>query len=304
MNVTTNIKTDSAKAWLLAARPKTLTGAAVPVMIGVSLAYVDAAGYVEGTFSWVAAALCFLFAFMMQVDANFINDFFDFTGGADDVETRLGPRRACAQGWVKLDSMKRAIALTTCLACLVGLPLVWYGGFEMILIGLLCVVFCFLYTTHLSYLGLGDVLVIVFFGIVPVCISYYVQLHTCTWQVFWASLACGLVIDGLLLVNNFRDRDTDRAVGKTTLVVRIGEKATLLLYLGVGVLACLLGLVFWVNGHVLAFLLPLLYLALHVFTYLKMKRIYRGKSLNLCLAETARNIFVYGLTVAAGLLLS
>lgn len=303
MSKTANIETDSAKAWLLAARPKTLAGAAVPVMIGVSLAYVDAAQYVDGAFSWVAAVLCFLFAFIMQVDANFINDFFDFTNGADDSETRLGPRRACAQGWVKLDSMKRAIALTTCLACLVGLPLVWYGGLEMILIGLLCLVFCFLYTTHLSYMGLGDVLVLVFFGVVPVCISYYIQLHTCTWQVFLASLACGLVIDGLLIVNNFRDRDNDRAVGKNTLVVRIGDKASLALYLGVGVTACLTGLVFWLNGHVLAFVLPLLYLVLHVFTYLKIKRIHQGKALNLCLGETARNIFVYGLTVAAGVLL-
>ena len=303
MSKTANIETDSVKAWLLAARPKTLAGAAVPVMIGASLAYVDAAQYVDGAFSWLAAVLCFLFAFIMQVDANFINDFFDFTNGADDSETRLGPRRACAQGWVKLDSMKRAIALTTCLACLVGLPLVWYGGLEMILIGLLCLVFCFLYTTHLSYMGLGDVLVLVFFGVVPVCISYYIQLHTCTWQVFLASLACGLVIDGLLIVNNFRDRDNDRAVGKNTLVVRIGDKASLALYLGVGVTACLTGLVFWLNGHVLAFVLPLLYLVLHVFTYLKIKRIHQGKALNLCLGETARNIFVYGLTVAAGVLL-
>ena len=303
MSKTANIETDSVKAWLLAARPKTLAGAAVPVMIGASLAYVDVAQYEHGAFRWLAAVLCFLFAFIMQVDANFINDFFDFTNGADDSETRLGPRRACAQGWVKLDSMKRAIALTTCLACLVGLPLVWYGGLEMILIGLLCLVFCFLYTTHLSYMGLGDVLVLVFFGVVPVCISYYVQLHTCTWQVFLASLACGLVIDGLLIVNNFRDRDNDRAVGKNTLVVRIGDKASLALYLGVGVTACLTGLVFWLNGHVLAFVLPLLYLVLHVFTYLKIKRIHQGKALNLCLGETARNIFVYGLTVAAGVLL-
>jgi len=303
MSKTANIETDSVKAWLLAARPKTLAGAAVPVMIGASLAYVDVVQYEHGAFRWLAAVLCFLFAFIMQVDANFINDFFDFTNGADDSETRLGPRRACAQGWVKLDSMKRAIALTTCLACLVGLPLVWYGGLEMILIGLLCLVFCFLYTTHLSYMGLGDVLVLVFFGVVPVCISYYIQLHTCTWQVFLASLACGLVIDGLLIVNNFRDRDNDRAVGKNTLVVRIGDKASLALYLGVGVTACLTGLVFWLNGHVLAFVLPLLYLVLHVFTYLKIKRIHQGKALNLCLGETARNIFVYGLTVAAGVLL-
>ena len=300
---TTNMKTNSPKAWLLAARPKTLTGAAVPVMIGLALAYVDAREYIEGTFSWLAAGLCLLFAFIMQIDANFINDFFDFVNGADDKDTRLGPKRACAQGWVKLDSMKKAIALTTCIACAVGLPLVFYGGLEMVLIGLICVVFCFLYTTHLSYLGLGDVLVLVFFGIVPVCITYYIQLHTCTWQVFLASVACGLVIDALLLVNNFRDRDNDRAVGKNTLVVRIGETASLWLYLGVGVAACLLGFVFWLNGHVLAFLLPLLYLVLHLFTYLRIKRIHQGRMLNGCLGETARNIFVYGLAVAAGLLL-
>ena len=303
MSDSEKVRTDSAKAWLLAARPKTLTGAAVPVMIGVALAWRDAQDYVAGTFKWTAAVLCLLFAFLMQIDANFINDFFDFANGNDDVETRLGPRRACAQGWVKLDSMKRAIALTTCLACVVGLPLVFYGGLEMILIGALCVVFCFLYTTHFSYMGLGDVLVIVFFGLVPVCITYYVQLHTCTWQVLLASLACGLVIDGLLLVNNFRDRDNDRAAGKMTLVVRIGDAASLALYLGVGIVACLTGLVFWLNGHLLAFVLPLIYLVLHVFTYLKMKRLNKGKALNLCLGETARNIFVYGLAVTAGLLL-
>lgn len=303
MNETPNIKTDSVKAWLLAARPKTLTGAAVPVMIGLALAWVDAREYVEGTFSWVAAVLCLLFAFIMQIDANFINDFFDFVNGADDKETRLGPQRACAQGWVKLDSMKKAIALTTCLACATGLPLVYYGGLEMVLVGVVCVAFCFLYTTHLSYFGLGDVLVLVFFGIVPVCITYYIQLHTCTWQVFTASVACGLVIDALLLVNNFRDRDNDRAVGKNTLVVRIGEAASLGLYLGVGIVACLMGLVFWADGHVLAFVLPLLYLVLHVFTYLKIKRINQGKMLNMCLGETARNIFVYGMMVAIGLLL-
>ena len=303
MNETSNIKTNSLKAWVLAARPKTLTGAAVPVMIGLALAWVDARQYVDGTFSWVAAVLCLLFAFIMQIDANFINDFFDFVNGADDKETRLGPQRACAQGWVKLDTMKKAIALTTCLACATGLPLVFYGGLEMLSVGLFCVVFCFLYTTHLSYLGLGDVLVLVFFGIVPVSITYYIQLHTITWQVFIASIACGLVIDALLVVNNFRDRENDKAVGKTTLVVRIGEAASLWMYLGVGITACLLDLVFWLNGHVLAFILPLLYLVLHLFTYLKIKRIYQGKQLNICLGETARNIFVYGLMVVIGLLL-
>ena len=297
------IKTDSARAWLLAARPKTLSGAAVPVMIGVALAWVDARQYDGDVFSWVAAVLCLLFSFAMQIDANFINDFFDFANGTDDAETRLGPRRACAQGWVKLDSMKRAIALTTCIACVIGLPLAWFGGLEMILVGILCVVFAFLYTTFFSYQGLGDLLVLLFFGIVPVCCTYYVQLHTVTWQVFLASLACGLVIDALLIINNFRDRDNDRLAGKNTIIVKMGPEAGLQLYLGVGIGAIILGGTFWMNGHPLATLLPVIYLLLHVFTYIKIKRIYQGKALNLCLGETARNIFIYGLCVSIGLLL-
>ena len=297
------IKTDSVQAWLLAARPKTLSGAAVPVMIGVALAWVDAFQYEEGVFSWTAALLCLLFSFAMQIDANFINDFFDFANGTDDAETRLGPRRACAQGWVKLDSMKKAIALTTCMACVIGLPLAYYGGLEMILVGVVCVIFAFLYTTFFSYQGLGDILVLVFFGIVPVCCSYYVQLHVVTAEVFLASIACGLVIDALLIVNNFRDRDNDRLAGKNTIIVRLGPKAGLQLYVGVGVAAIILGGTFWMNGHILASLLPLLYLVLHLFTYLKMKRIYQGKALNLILGETARNIFIYGLLVSIGLLL-
>ena len=298
-----NILQDSPRAWLLAARPKTLTGAAVPVIIGIALAWVDTRDYVSDTFSWTAALLCLAFALLMQIDANFINDFFDYAHGNDNSERRLGPLRACTQGWVKIESMKRAIALTTCAACAVGLPLVWYGGMEMIMIGIICVVFCFLYTTHLSYIGMGDVLVIIFFGIVPVCITYYIQLHTCTWQVFIASLSCGLVIAGLLVINNYRDRDNDREDGKKTLVVEIGEEAAEWLYLTLGIVAVLAGIIFWLNGHVLAFVLPFFYLLLHVQTWMKMKRIHHGRQLNECLGETARNMLVYGLCVAVGLLL-
>ena len=297
------VKTNSLRAWLLASRPKTLSGAAVPVMIGISLAYVDGAGYGGEVFSPTAALLCLLFAFVMQIDANFINDFFDFAKGTDDIDTRLGPPRACAQGWVTLDAMKKAIALTTCLACVVGLPLIFYGGLEMIVVGAVCVLFCFLYTTHLSYIGLGDVLVLLCFGVIPVTVTYYVQLHTVTSEVLLASVACGLVIDALLLVNNFRDRDTDRLAGKNTLVVMVGEKAALQIYLGVAIGAIIIGATFWMNGHPLATLLPLFYLLLHVYTWTDIKRINSGRELNRCLGATARNIFIYGLTVTIGLLL-
>ena len=298
-----NVKQDSFKAWLLAARPKTLTGALVPVMIGLSLAWTDASEYGDDVFSPLASVLCALFAMMMQIDANFVNDFFDYARGNDATATRLGPLRACTQGWVKIESMKKAIATTTILACLVGLPLIWYGGLEMLLIGMLCVVFCFLYTTHLSYIGLGDVLVLVFFGIVPVSMTYYVQLHTVTWQVLLASVACGMVIDGLLIVNNYRDRDNDRMDGKQTLVVKIGERPTERFYLALGITATLIGIIFWINGHVLAFVMPFIYLLFHIFTWLKMRSINRERELNVCLEETARNILIYGICVSAGLLL-
>ena len=296
------MKQNSLKAWILAARPKTLTGAAVPVMIGCALAYIDAHEY--DAFSPTAALLCLLFAFVMQIDANFINDFFDYVHGNDDEATRLGPLRACSQGWVSIDAMKRAIAFTTVLACIVGLPLIFWGGLEMILVGLFCVVFCFLYTTHLSYIGMGDVLVLVFFGIIPVCCTYYVQLHTCPLIVIVASMACGVVVDALLIVNNYRDRDVDRRDGKQTLVVKIGAKAAEWLYLAIGIIAILSGILFWVNGHVLAFILPFIYLTLHVFTWLKLRRLHEGRQLNECLGETARNILVYGLCVTIGLLLA
>ena len=299
-----NIRQNSPKAWLLAARPKTLSGAAIPVMIGLALAWNDASFYNGNVFNWTAGVLCMLFAFIMQIDANFINDFFDYTKGNDTSETRLGPLRACTQGWVSIDAMKRAIAITTCSACLVGLPLVWYGGMEMIAIGILCVTFCFLYTTHLSYIGMGDLLVFVFFGLIPVCTTYYIQLHTMSWQVLTASMACGAVIDGLLIVNNYRDRDNDLNDGKRTLVVEIGAKASEWLYLLLGILATLAGGIFWAYGHPLAFVLPFIYLLLHVFTWLKMRRINKGRQLNECLGETARNILVYGICVTLGLLLT
>ena len=297
-----NVQLNSAKAWLLAARPKTLSGAAVPVMIALSLAWVDSSSL--NPFSWTPAVLCMLFAFIMQIDANFINDYFDFMKGTDD-ETRLGPRRACASGWVTAGAMRKAMALTTIAGCGIGIPLIVYGGWEMILVGVLCILFCFLYTTHLSYIGLGDLLVLVFFGIVPVCVTYYIQLHTLTWETFVASLACGCVIDTLLLINNYRDRDNDRRAGKLTLVVRVGERRAEIIYLWTGILAVILGIVFLVCGHPYAALLPaVLYFSLHVKTYRKMKKINHGKELNIILGETARNMLIYGLLVSAGLLLS
>ena len=115
-------------AWILASRPKTLSGAAAPVLIGCALAYYN------GVFYWSPALLCLLFALLMQIDANFINDLFDFLKGKD-TEERLGPKRACAQGWVTPQAMKIAIVLTTVLAILVGLCILFFAGYELIFLG-------------------------------------------------------------------------------------------------------------------------------------------------------------------------
>ena len=295
------VRPHSAKAWFLAARPKTLSGAAVPVMIGISMAYADCSD--DNPFSWFPAILCFLFAFIMQIDANFINDYFDFLNGNDD-ETRLGPKRACAMGWIRPDAMRRAIYTTTAIACLTGLPLILYGGWEMVLVGILCVTFCFLYTTHLSYLGLGDILVLLFFGVIPVYIPYYLETHRMGLNVLLASVACGMVIDTLLVVNNYRDIENDRKNDKMTLIVRVGTKGGRLLYLFLGIAACILGAVHICDNRPLAFFLPLIYLVIHFFTYLHMVKVDHGRALNKILGETARNMFFYGLLVAIGILLS
>lgn len=298
-----DVKVNSFKAWILASRPKTLSGAAVPVMIGTALAMRDASFDIR----IVPAVLCFLFAFLMQIDANFVNDYFDYVKGTDD-ENRLGPKRACAQGWITEKAMRRGMALTTVLSCMVGLPLVVYGGWHMIVVGAACVVFCFLYTTCLSYMGLGDVLVLLFFGFVPVCLTYYLDMPSgaplFSQEVVWASLACGLVIDTLLVVNNYRDIDNDRRSGKKTLVVRIGARASEKLYLGLGLTACISSFILFYDRSMWAAFLPLVYLAMHISTYREMIRIRKGTELNRVLGKTARNMFVYGLLQSVGLIIA
>ena len=297
------ITTNSAKAWLLAARPKTLAGAAVPVMIGSALAVSDAQWQVR----WLPMVLCFLFAFTMQIDANFINDYFDFRKGADD-ELRLGPKRACAQGWVTPKAMLRAIVITTFLACVIGLPLVYFGGWKMVAVGAVCVLFCFLYTTHLSYIGMGDLLVVLFFGVVPVTMTYYLvmpeAMQTVTTECLLLSVACGLVVDTLLVVNNVRDIDNDRRTGKRTLIVAMGRRQGQVLYFFLGFAAVILGCFLPYYEHHWATWLPIiLYQPLHVVTFVEMWKIGQGTALNRILGKTARNIFIYGLAVSIGLLL-
>lgn len=293
------IKINSVKAWILASRPKTLSGAAVPVLIGSSLAYND------GYFAFTPAILCFIFAFLMQIDANFINDLFDFIKGSDG-EDRLGPKRACAQGWISTEAMKRGIAFTTMTASLIGFFLLFFGGLEMIPVGILCIIFAFLYTAGpypLAYHGWGDLLVIIFFGFIPVGCTYYVMSHTWTSSITIASLACGIVIDSLLMVNNYRDFEQDKQNGKKTLIVKMGASSGKALYLITGVIAAELCWYFAFNGLYWAAILPQIYLIPHILTWNEMVIIGKGKELNRVLGKTGRNIFIFGLLLSLGIAL-
>lgn len=301
------VKTNSVKAWLLATRPKTLSAAAVPVMIGTAFAWRNT----SEQFNWIPAILCLLFAWIMQIDSNLVNDYFDFKKGNDD-ETRLGPKRACSEGWITSDAMVWGILITTLLGCMTGIPLILYGGLEMVMVGIACVVFCFLYTTLFSYHGLGDILVLLFFGIIPVCCTYYVcmPLHQQipTGEVIASSIACGLAIDALLIVNNYRDIDNDRSNGKITLAVRLGESKTRRLYESIGYTAAgiMIILVFFdlyqTDKLIPTYAIYLIYIILHRQSYQEMKRINKGAKLNQVLGLTARNILVFGILSVADIL--
>jgi len=326
---------NSVKAWFLAARPKTLTGAAAPVLVGTALAWHEDLAdsfyacvqmpqeesdrafllWIHWMMIGIPALLCLLFAFIMQIDANFINDYFDYQKGSDR-EDRLGPERACAQGWITPGAMRKGIAITTTLGCLMGCLILGWGHialgrfpWELIAVGLLCVVFSFLYTTHLSYMGLGDLLVLIFFGIIPVGFTYYLITEG-KWSpnLTLTSLAMGLATDNLLMVNNYRDRNQDRISGKQTIIVRIidwcgsewGAKISRWLYLGLGITAAAIEtfVLLKVDSHLV--LAPLIYLILHVQTYKKICTL-EGKELNKALGATARNIFIFGLLFAVAI---
>lgn len=309
----------SLRAWWLAARPKTLSGALVSVATATALAYASDTPHAAAP---LLAVLCAAFAGLMQIASNFINDLIDFRRGRDG-EDRLGPERACAQGWITPQAMQRGIAITLVLAAAVGLcslvlfahasqyPFaqlaLWLG-----LVGVSCGVGAFLYTTHLSRLALGDVMVLIFFGLIPVGGTYFLLTDHLTLPALLLGLSIGLVVDLLLVINNFRDRDNDARVNKRTLVVYLGERYTLAFYLllGVGALLLLFALCYhlptsfsnvWVQ-YLPAFV-PLISLPLHLHTWQELKRIRHGRALNALLGATSRNILLFALSFCVGLLL-
>lgn len=292
---------------MLAIRPYSLGNAVIPVAVGSALAHA------AGRFAPLPALGCLLFAVLLQITANFVNDLCDTLKGADR-EDRLGPDRACAKGLITPRNMKRGIAAATLAAALAGCGVLTlalrsgvlrYGGAELVAAGALCILFAYLYTAGprpLAYLGLGDLAVLLFFGIVPVGLTCYVQCGTWPATATLAGAACGLTIDTMLWINNFRDREADAESGKRTLIVRFGERFGRIGYLLLGAAAFGCTLLLSAGGRPWT-LLTAPVLLLHLATWRKMVRIGRGRELNRCLGETARNILLFGLLLTIGLLL-
>lgn len=291
---------NSIQAWVLAARPKTLAGAATPVLIGSALAFM------ENQYKLLPSLICLLFALLMQVAANFINDLFDHLKGSDR-EDRLGPKRACAEGWITPQQMKKGILITLLIACLLGLSLIYWGGWWLISIGILCVAFAFLYTAGpypLAYHGWGDLLVLLFFGFVPVGGTFYIQTNSWNYKVTLASMICGLIVNTLLVVNNYRDYEQDKRSGKKTLIVRFGKRFGERLYLILGLAAAWLSLGFIIDGHLFAALLPQLYIFPHMQTWRKLVKIEQGSELNQLLGESSQNMLLMAILLSLGMMLS
>lgn len=206
---------------MAAARPRTLPAAVAPVVVGAALAWRD------GAFDGWAAGLCLAFALLVQVGTNFANDYYDFVHGADTA-ARVGPRRAVAAGLIRAEVMRRAMWAVFALAFGCGLGLLPWGGPWLLAVGVASIVCGIAYTGGpwpLGYHGLGDVFVFVFFGLVAVGATYFVQAGRMTGDVWLAAVPIGLLAANILVVNNYRDADTDAVAGKRTLVVRFGRRA-------------------------------------------------------------------------------
>jgi 1,4-dihydroxy-2-naphthoate polyprenyltransferase len=206
--------------WVGAARPRTLPAAIAPVLAASALAWRD------GDFAAPAALVCLAFALLIQIGTNFANDYYDFIKGADTAE-RVGPRRAVASGLVAPTTMKRAMIAVFALAFAAGLTLLGYGGWPLLVIGVASIVCGVAYTGGpypLGYNGLGDIFVFIFFGLVAVGATYFVQAGVITPEAWIIGAGIGALAANILVVNNYRDVETDAKAGKRTLVVRFGRR--------------------------------------------------------------------------------
>jgi 1,4-dihydroxy-2-naphthoate octaprenyltransferase len=284
--------------WLQAARPQTLAAAFVPVCVGASLAFHDQ------SFALIPSLVALTCAFLIQIGTNFANDYFDFKKGADTDE-RIGFERATATGLVSESAMRNATLITMMLAFVLGLYLVWHAGWVIFWIGVASLICGILYTGGpfpLGYNGLGDLFVFIFFGIVAVMGTYYVNALQWSGASFWASLSVGALSTNILVVNNLRDVEQDSKAGKNTLGVLFGENVLRWEYLLMLLLALAIPphFYFQLNYSGLVFL-PFLSIPYAVFILQKVWFVQNKHKLNKALEQTARFMTIFGILFCIGI---
>lgn len=210
--------------WLRIIRPQTLFASLVPVLVGLIIA---PGSQPSGTFEMNAltAVITVICALSLQILSNLINDYYDFIRGSDKAG-RAGFKRALAEGEVSVEQMRRACFITLAVALITGLYLVIAGGWPILLAGVTAIIFAWLYTAtshSLSYLGIADIFVFLYYGVIASCGTTYLQTHTFCLTSFHAGAVCGLISMCVLMINNLRDIESDRAAGKRTLPVRLGK---------------------------------------------------------------------------------
>lgn len=284
------------RKWIEAMRLRTL-----PVSVAGVLAGCGCAVWQDG-FSLFPALLCLLFALSAQIASNFGNEYYDFKNGVDR-KGREGFRRGVTEGDISPHMMKYATFFMLGLAAVIGCLLLLYGSFWLVLVGGIILLFALAYSAGpypLSHHGLGDITVVIFFGVIPVTFTCYLQ--TGGWGqllvLLTTSVAIGLLAANVLIVNNYRDKEDDEAVGKHTTVVLFGRKAMSLVYLFSGILAMAIMTPLWMQMPLWALFVPLVFLLLHLFTWRRMSSS-RGAALNPLLGRTALNLLTFTLLLLA-----
>jgi len=294
------VSSSRGQVWLGAVRPRTLPAAVAPVLVGSALAWHDGAWHAP------AAALCLGFALLVQIGTNFANDYYDFIRGADTA-ARVGPRRAVAAGLITPATMRGAMIVTFAAAFALGLGLLAWGGPWLLVIGIASIVCGIAYTGGpwpLAYLGLGDLFVFLFFGLVAVGGTYFVQAGRLTRDALLAGVPVGLLAANILVVNNYRDVETDAAAHKRTLVVRFGRDAARIQFTAALVVAFVVPLVFAARGYGPACLLPLI---LTRMGWRHARRLRESKTpgeLIALLGATGKLLALYALLFGAGLVIA
>jgi len=293
----------SIRVWMMAARPRTLPAAVAPVLVGTALAAHDA------DVNWLAFAAALVGAVAIQVGTNLSNDYSDARRGAD-TEDRLGPVRVTAGGLVPPRQVLVATWASFAVAVLVGVYLIAIAGWVLLVIGAASILAGVLYTggpRPYGYEGLGELFVFLFFGIVAVTGSYYVQVEELPWEALALAVPVGLLAAAILMVNNIRDIDTDRRAGKRTLVVRLGRKRARDLFAAAVYLAFLFPPLTWLlggDGLSAWLLLPWLALPLAAPIVRTVRNRTDGAALNEALGRTGLLQLAFCVLLCAGLLLS